>query len=83
MVHICWDCGCHPQRNWGARKHLEKGGVGLYQALTQIVLGLAGKLECVKSQVLVKDGRQLLCEELSAVAGMPCGRFQCGCPVAE
>ena len=66
MVHICWDCGCHHQRNSGSRRHLEKGGVGLCQTLTRIVSGLVGKWGHVKSQALVGNCGQLLCKELSS-----------------
>ena len=49
----------------------EEGGVGPCGTLTLIVSGLAGKLGCVKSPVLVKNCGQLLCKELSAAAGVP------------
>ena len=66
VVHILWDCGCRHQRNWGARQHLEKGGIGLCQTLTRIVSGLVEKWGCVKSPVLVEKGGQQLCKEHSS-----------------
>ena len=35
-------CGCQHLRNWGARRHLEKGVVRPCQTLTWIVSGLVG-----------------------------------------
>ena len=56
----------HPLVLWtpGAGRHLEKGGVGPCRTLTRIVSGLVRKSGCVKSRVLVKNGGQLICNEL-------------------
>ena len=50
-------------REIGVQRHLEKGGVGPCQTLTQVVSGLVEKWDCV---VHVKNRRQLLCKELSS-----------------